>query len=117
FLLDSPFGRTVVLCDPFPLWLEAVEKAVTAAGLSVHAKTTDVAAARSLIDEYEPDLLIAELVDGADGLDATWIRDTAARHPKLKIIVLSASSEATHREATFAAGGSAYVPKSAHSED
>ena len=115
--MDSPFGRTVILYDPFPLWLEAVEKAVSGAGFSIRGKTTDFAAARSFIDEYEPDLLVAELVDRNEGLNASWIRETAARHPKLKVIVLSSSSEAADREAAFAAGASAYVLKSAQSED
>ena len=115
--MDLPLGRTVVLYDPFPLWLEAVEKAVTGAGLSIRAKTTDFAAARSFIDEYEPDLLVGELVEGSDGLNATWIRETVARHPTLKVIVLSSSSEPGDREAAFAAGAAAYVLKSAHSDD
>jgi DNA-binding NarL/FixJ family response regulator len=115
--VDLPLGRTVVLYDPFPLWLDAVEKAVSGAGLSIRAKTTDFAVARSLIDEYEPDLLVGELVDGNDGLNANWIRETAARHPSLKVIVLSSRSDASDREAAFAAGAAAYVLKSAQSED
>jgi DNA-binding NarL/FixJ family response regulator len=115
--VDLPFGRTVVLYDPFPLWLEAVEKAVTGAGLSIRAKTTDFAAARSFIDEYEPDLFVSELVESGEGSDASWIRETMARHPNLKVVVLSKSLETSHREAAFAAGASAYVLKSAQSDD
>ena len=115
--MDLPFGRTVVLYDPFPLWLEAVEKAVTWAGLSIRAKTTDFATARSFIDEYEPDLFVSELVESGEGSDATWIREITARHSSLKVIVLSKSLEASHREAAFAAGASAYVLKSAQSDD
>jgi DNA-binding NarL/FixJ family response regulator len=115
--VDSPFGRTVVLYDPFPLWLEAVEKAVGGAGLTIRAKTTDFADARTFIDEYEPDLLIAELLDANDNADATWISDALARHPKLKVVVLSRSNDPADRDAAFGAGAAAFVLKSAQPED
>jgi DNA-binding NarL/FixJ family response regulator len=116
--VDLRQERTVVLYDPFPLWLDAVEKAVGGAGLTVCAKTTDFATARSLIDEYEPDLFVGELVDGEESSwDATWIRDAVARHPKLKVIVLSSAADPADREVAFGAGAAAYVLKSAESED
>ena len=61
--MDPLHGRSVVLYDPFPLWLDAVEKAVTSGGLTIQGKATDFGVARTLIDECEPDILVAENID------------------------------------------------------
>ncbi len=106
-----------MLYDPFPLWLDAVERAVVRIGLEVRGKATDFAVAQSLVDEYEPDVLVSEIADEAEIRSASRIRDVLARHPDLKVIVLSSVDQPSERAAAFAAGAAAYVMKSAHPED
>jgi DNA-binding NarL/FixJ family response regulator len=114
--VDPLHGRSVVLYDPFPLWLDAVEKAVTGSGLTIQGKATDFGVARALIDEYEPDILVAENIDGeTDG--GSWIRDVLDHHPRIKVIVLSSLDQPSERDSAFSAGAAAYVLKSAHAED
>jgi DNA-binding NarL/FixJ family response regulator len=116
--VDSLHGRTAVLYDPFPLWLDAVEKAVLGGGLTIRGKATDFSFAETLIDECEPDILVAENVQAeAEPGSHTWIRDLLERHPELKVIVLSSRDHASERDSAFAAGAAAYVLKSAHAED
>jgi two-component system response regulator DevR len=116
--LDSLRDRTVVLCDPFPLWLDAVERVVVRVGLEVRGKATDFDVALSLIDEYEPDVLVSEIaVIDSEVRDGSWIRDALARHETMKAIVLSSVEDPAERSAAFAAGAAAYVLKSAHPED
>jgi DNA-binding NarL/FixJ family response regulator len=116
--VDSLQGRTVVLYDPFPLWLDAVEKAVTGGGLTIRGKATDFGIARSLVDEYEPDILVAEIVDReSESESSSWIREVLERHPGIKVIVLSSLDQPSERDAAFSAGAAAYVLKSAHAED
>jgi two-component system response regulator DevR len=116
-MLDPLRGRTVVLYDPFPLWLDAVERAVVGLGIEVRGKTTDFDVALTLVDEYEPDVLVSELVTHGEVRGASWIRDTLARHPAMKTIVLSSQDDPAERSEAFAEGAAAYVLKSAHPED
>jgi DNA-binding NarL/FixJ family response regulator len=116
--LDPLRGRTVVLYDPFPLWLDAVERAVVRVGLEVRGKTTDFDVALTLLDEYEPDVLVSEIVESeGEGRRASWVRDVQVRHPEMKTIVLSSMDDPAERTFAFAAGAAAYVLKSAHPED
>ncbi len=111
-------GRTVVLYDPFPLWLDAVERAVARAGLEVRGKATDFGVAQVLIDENEPDVFVSEIADHAsEGASGSWIRDALERHPAMKVIVLSSEDDPSERSTAFVAGASAFVLKSAHPED
>ena len=116
--MDSIRGRAAVLYDPFPLWLEAVERAVVRIGVDVKAKTTDFAVAESLVDEHAPDILVSEIADEMREVsDFGWLRDAVGRHPEMKVIVLSSADQPADRAAAFTAGASAYVLKSAYPED
>ena len=87
-------------------------------GLEVRGKTTDFDVALTLLDEYEPDVLVSEIVESeGEGSRASWVRDVQARHPEMKTIVLSSMDDPAERTFAFAAGAAAYVLKSAHPED
>jgi DNA-binding NarL/FixJ family response regulator len=107
-----------VLHDPFPLWLEAVERAVVRAGVHVLGKATTFDLAEALLAEHEPDVFVSEITDCRpkdDGM--AWIRDALEEHPRMKIIVLSSVDDPVERANAFAAGAAAFVLKSAHPED
>ncbi len=115
--MNSLDGRTVVLYDPFPLWLDAVERAVVRAGLTVRGKATDFGVAQALIDENEPDVFVSEIADLEGDGKGSWIREAIDRHPDMKVIVLSSVDDPSERSVAFASGASAFVLKSAHPED
>jgi DNA-binding NarL/FixJ family response regulator len=111
-------SRTAVLCDAFPLWLDAVERAVVHAGVEVRGKATRFDLAQLLLEENEPDVFVSEISESRTGDDtAAWIREVIERHPEMKVIVLSSIDDPVERNAAFAAGASAYVLKTAHPED
>jgi DNA-binding NarL/FixJ family response regulator len=109
----NPVQRTAVLVDPYPLWLDAVENVISRNGVAVVGRTTDPLHAIALVEEFAPDVLVAE--PEPDGLGA--VREACERVPGLKAIVLSASSDPAQIQAAFAAGAVAYVLKTAQPED
>jgi len=104
--------RLALLVDPFPMWLDAVGQVVSGIGFEVAGKTTSPQEARAMLDERGFALLVTGLDEGID-----WLRETIARHPFLRLVVLSASDEREVIADTFAAGASAFVVKGAHPDD
>jgi DNA-binding NarL/FixJ family response regulator len=115
--MDKSTTRTAVLLDNHPLWLDAVEHVLTRIDIAVLGKSTDTDSAMSLIEEYRPDLLVAEVDDGTGSPLSDWFNDVRERFPNTKLIVLSAQDDTPHIDAAFAAGAVAYVIKTAHPED
>jgi DNA-binding NarL/FixJ family response regulator len=114
---DSECGRTAVLLDQHPLWLDAVEQVLGRAGVEVVGKATSRTAAARLIEEHRPELLIAEIASDDDGDGKVWLRETTARFHDLKVIILSMADSSEDVAAAFAAGAVAYVIKKAHPDD
>jgi DNA-binding NarL/FixJ family response regulator len=113
----SSIARTAVLFDPYPMWLDAVERVLESIGISVVGRATDPDAAVELVARAKPDLLVAETSrDGHRGGIAAVQRARAAAHG-LRIVALSASAEPDEIEAALQAGASAYVVKTTHPED
>jgi DNA-binding NarL/FixJ family response regulator len=111
----EPFERTAVLADTHPMWLDVVEQLLAKVGITVVAKTTNVAAVPALVVEHRPDVLVTELGVSSDRLAP--IRDSVVVHQRLKTIVLSASENAEDINAAFAAGAAVYCVKTADQED
>lgn len=110
--------RTAVLLDRHPLWLDAVEQVLNRIDIDVLAKSTTTEQAVTLLEEQQPDLLVAEIEDEDGELTVTtWLREVRDRFPKLKVIVLSSHDEPSQIDGAFAAGAVAYVIKTAHPED
>ena len=111
-------GRTAVLFDPIPLWLDAVESAITRIGMTVTGKAGDKDTALQLLEEQEPDVFVAELAAGPDGsFGVETVSDALEWNSNLRVIVFTAVEDATLRETAFAVGALAYVLKTAHVED
>lgn len=109
------FERSAVLADTYPMWLDVVEQLLAKVGITVVARTTDVAAVPALVVEHRPDVLVTELGPASDRLAP--IRDSVVVHPRLKTIVLSASGNPADINAAFAAGAAVYCVKTADQED
>jgi DNA-binding NarL/FixJ family response regulator len=113
----SSIARTAVLFDPYPMWLDAVERVLESVGVSVVGRATDPDAAVELVERSKPDLLIAETSgDGHRGAVAAVHRALAAA-PGVRIVALSESAAPDEIDAAFQAGASAYVVKTTHPED
>jgi DNA-binding NarL/FixJ family response regulator len=111
-------GRTAVLLDEHPLWLDAVASVLGAIGIEVVAKATDADDALSLVAEFRPDLVIAEIdlaYSDADGIG--FIRRVTAAGEGIRTIVLSRRDGAESISDALAAGATAYVVKTAHPDD
>ena len=110
--------RTAILVDPHPLWLDAVVPLVERIGVHVVGKTTSAQTGLQLVEELEPDVLIAELKGSAGDMDGvTLLRLTRKRVPAVRLVVLSMYDDAEHIDTAFEAGASAYVIKTAHPDD
>lgn len=110
--------QTAVLFDEHPLWLEAVEAVLHRLGIEVVGKVTSPKEALALVEEAQPDLLLAELpsIDGSMGGAGLLVRARQLA-PQLQAIVLSAVSESERIEDALKAGAAAYVVKTAYPED
>jgi DNA-binding NarL/FixJ family response regulator len=111
-------GRSALLVDRHPLWLETVEKVVERAGVTIAGKATSSKAALELLAVLQPDLLVTgiRMPDGEiDGI--ALVRAARVRLPHIRAIVLSASSDQADVDAAFRAGARAYVVKTAHADD
>ena len=109
--------RLAVVLDASAFWLEAVEAVVRRLDFEVVAKATNCAHALAAVEEYQPQLLVTDMMVAGpdDGLDT--IRRARAERPDLRAIVLSISSDPELINSAFAQGAAAYVMKTAHPDD
>jgi DNA-binding NarL/FixJ family response regulator len=111
-------GRSAVLLDPHPLWLEAVERVLTDVGVTIAGRTTTIDQALVLIEQLQADILVVEIETPNGRTDGLTVLERAREcAPSTKCIVLSGSHDRRDFEAAFAAGAVAYVLKTAHSDD
>jgi DNA-binding NarL/FixJ family response regulator len=111
-------GRTAVLVDQHPLWLDAVEPVVVDLGLGVVGKVTSGREGVALVEEHQPDVLITGIMMPDDDLDGIEVvRQSIGHAPALRAIVLSLYDDTKHIDAALGAGAVAYVIKTAHPED
>jgi DNA-binding NarL/FixJ family response regulator len=112
----EPFD--VVVLDPHPIWLDAIEMVLERIGANVVLKTTSSDDALATIERLQPQLLILELDSQPgepDGFEVMRRAKTLA--PALRSIVLSAHHDTAHIDAALAVGAAAYVVKTAHPDD
>jgi DNA-binding NarL/FixJ family response regulator len=111
-------GRTAVLVDHHPLWLDAVGMVVGDLGLTVVGTATSGREGLALVTENRPDVLVTgiQMPDGdIDGIEL--VRKGNEVVPGLRAIVLSVYDDAKHIDGALAAGAVAYVIKTAHPDD
>ena len=100
--------QSAVVFDPSPLWLNAVEEALSANGAQVVGLAREPERALALIVEHRPGLLVADPAEA--GIDV--IREARVRVPGLKVVALGAPADAGQVSAVLAAGAAAFVVKS-----
>ena len=107
----------LLVVDDHPLFRHGVVACLSAApGLTVTAETDDPARAVALASHRQPDIALVDLsFPTGDGLSC--IGALAAIDPPPKVIVLTASDDATDVAAAFRAGASGYVVKGVSSAE
>ena len=116
--MHAASAQTAVLLDEHPLWLDAVETVLHRLGVQVVGKATSPKEALAIVEEAQPDLLLAELPDSDGSMGGAGLLVRARQLvPHLRAIVLSAHSHSERIEAALEAGAAAYVVKTAHAED
>jgi DNA-binding NarL/FixJ family response regulator len=100
------------------LWIDAVEAVLDSIDVAVVGRAADAELALELVDEYRPDLLIAETQASNGGMSGLKLIQVARqRVTTLRVIVLAASHDSSDIDAAFDAGALAYVLKTAHPAD
>jgi DNA-binding NarL/FixJ family response regulator len=101
----------ILLVDDHPLLREGLGRLISAeSGLTVCGMAGSVQEALAMVETESPDLVITDLtLPGRNGLEL--IKDLAATHPEIPIIVLSMHDELIYAERVLRAGGRGYVMK------
>jgi DNA-binding NarL/FixJ family response regulator len=110
--------RAGVVLDPLPLWLEALERVLNRIEIEVVGKAATYRDALDLLEQFHPDIFIAELETSDDSIDPiTFVRRACERAPETKMIILSYHDDDEWIDGALGAGASAYVFKTAHPDD
>ncbi|MDT7543931.1 MAG: hypothetical protein QOE99_41 [Actinomycetota bacterium] len=100
----------LVVADDHPIWRDAVERDLTAAGLSVVGVAGDGEKAIRVCTATRPDVLVCDLqMPGKSGVEVT----AAVVGLGVKVLVLSASGEQADVLEAVKAGATGYLVKSA----
>src|SRR5215211_8666017 len=110
-------GRTAVLLDPYPLWLEALQAVLTSLDIGVSGKACAFEQALAMLEAHKPDIFLVDPALNGAMTGPALVRAALDCVPSLRVIAVSASAEAADIEAVFDAGAVAYVVKSARPED
>lgn len=107
---------TVMVVDDHPMWREAVERDLTAAGMQVVATAADGDQALARFPATLPRVVVLDLqIPGPDGVEVT--RRVLEHDPSSRVLILSASGEQDDVLAAVKAGATGYLVKSASREE
>lgn len=113
---EAPVRVRVMIVDDHPIWREAVEADLAAAGYDVVAAVGDGAAAVRVAPAVRPDVVLMDvqlpLLSGAEATAALTAAD-----PSVRVLMFSASGEDADVLAAMASGARGYLTKSASRAD
>jgi len=120
-IVGTHAGRTAVIVDTHPLWLDALEALLKRVDFGVAGRATSIEDARRLVLETRPDLLIAECAMATESTNGSGgkrlLEQAREAHPRIKCVVLADRDDPRVREVAFAAGADAICIKLAESDD
>ncbi|MBW8751772.1 MAG: response regulator transcription factor [Propionibacteriales bacterium] len=106
----------VMVVDDHPLWRDAVERDLVAAGLDVVAVAADGREALARFPAARPEVVVLDLqIPAPDGVAVT--AEIVRQDPDVRVLVLSASGEHADVLAAVKAGATGYLVKSASREE
>jgi DNA-binding NarL/FixJ family response regulator len=107
----------VLIADDHPLILAGIKHALEEAeGFDVVAETNNGAQVLPLVSKTNPDLALLDMrMPGMDGL--TCLDRIRERHPKVKVVILSVSTDPDVIQDVLNRGASAYIVKSVNPVD
>jgi DNA-binding NarL/FixJ family response regulator len=101
----------VLLADDHPLFRDGIASLLAARDYEVLGQAGSGAAAVQMADELKPDLILMDIrMPGLNGLAAT--RLIKARHPEMRIVILTVSEEDADLFEAIKSGAAGYLPKS-----
>src|SRR5688500_15859410 len=105
-------GRTAVLVDQHPLWLDAVKLVVEDLGMTIVGTATVGREGLGSVTVQGSDVLVTGIQMPAGDIDGIeLVRSGRENDPALRAIVLSIHDDTKHIDAALAAGAVAYVIK------
>src|SRR3954454_9415354 len=105
-----------MVVDDHPLWRDAVERDLAAAGLEVVAAAATGREALARFPAARPDVVVLDLqIPEPDGVAVTAA--IAQQDPDVRVLILSASGEQADVLAAVKAGATGYLVKSASREE
>jgi DNA-binding NarL/FixJ family response regulator len=106
----------VMVVDDHPMWRDAVERDLAAAGFDVVAVAADGHQAIARFPAARPQVVVLDLqIPGPSGVEVT--ADVLGRDPSARVLILSASGEQRDVLEAVKAGATGYLVKSASRED
>ncbi|GAA4700224.1 response regulator transcription factor [Nocardioides conyzicola] len=106
----------VMVVDDHPLWRDAVERDLAAAGLDVVAVAADGREALARFPAARPQVVVLDLqIPAPDGVEVTT--EIVRQDPSVRVLILSASGEHADVLAAVKAGATGYLVKSASREE
>ena len=106
----------VMVVDDHPLWRDAVERDLAAAGLDVVAVAADGREALARFPAARPDVVVLDLqIPAPDGVQVT--AEIVRQDPAVRVLVLSASGEHSDVLSAVKAGATGYLVKSASRDE
>jgi DNA-binding NarL/FixJ family response regulator len=106
----------VMVVDDHPMWRDAVERDLQAAGLDVVAVAADGAQAIARARAVRPQVVVLDLqIPEPNGVEVT--RTVLEHDPSARVLILSASGEHADVLAAVKAGATGYLVKSASREE
>ena len=108
---EAPAVRVMVV-DDHPMWRDAVERDLIAAGLDVVGVAANGREALARFPAARPDVVLLDLqIPEPDGVQVT--AEIVGRDPEARVLILSASGEQADVLAAVKAGATGYLVKSA----
>jgi DNA-binding NarL/FixJ family response regulator len=113
---EGPTRTRVMVVDDHPMWRDAVERDLAAAGFDVVAVAADGNQALARFPAARPQVVVLDLqIPGPNGVEVT--RSVLEQDPSARVLILSASGEQEDVLEAVKAGASGYLLKSASKEE
>ena len=108
---------SILVVDGHPIFRQGLIQLINGeADLMVCGEAGDVATAKQMLEAHSADLALLELRLGTGDV-FELIKGWKGRHPKLRVLVLSAYDEALYAERALRAGAAGYVMKEEGSQE